>query len=161
MELLPGHVYFIKDAFFEFVQDPYLMRNYPTTMRPHYYAIKDGRTGLYWMIPCSSKVEKYERIIAKRQRNGRETVSLKITQIAGKKAALLLQDMFPVSASFVEEPYFRGGQAVQIANPNERLENRFVRTARDSYAATKGIQFTRFQPDALRIEQLMLESLGN
>lgn len=46
MELLPGHVYFIKDAFFEFVQDPYLMRNYPTTMRPHYYAIKDGRTGL-------------------------------------------------------------------------------------------------------------------
>lgn len=60
------------------------MRNYPTTMRPHYYAIKDGRTGLYWMIPCSSKVEKYERIIAKRQRNGRETVSLKITQIAGK-----------------------------------------------------------------------------
>lgn len=57
MELLPGHVYFIKDAFFEFVRDPYLMRNYPTTMRPHYYAIKDGRTGLYWMIPCSSKVE--------------------------------------------------------------------------------------------------------
>lgn len=40
MELLPGHVYFIKDAFFEFVQDPYLMRNYPTTMRPHYYALK-------------------------------------------------------------------------------------------------------------------------
>ena len=160
MELLPGHVYFIKDAFFEFVQDPYLMRNYPTTMRPHYYAIKDGRTGLYWMIPCSSKVEKYERIIAKRQRNGRETVSLKITQIAGKKAALLLQDMFPVSASFVEEPYFRGGQAVQIANPNERLEidraaRRVIRMLR------QGTQFTRFQPDALRIEQLMLESLEN
>ena len=106
------------------------------------------------------KSGKYERIIAKRQRNGRETVSLKITQIAGKKAALLLQDMFPVSASFVEEPYFRGGQAVQIANPNERLEidraaRRVIRMLR------QGIQFTRFQPDALRIEQLMLESLGN
>lgn len=94
MELLPGHVYFIKDAFFEFVQDPYLMRNYPTTMRPHYYAIKDGRTGLYWMIPCSSKVEKYERIIAKRQRNGRETVSLKITQIAGKKRHCFFRTCF-------------------------------------------------------------------
>ena len=53
MEYIPGHVYFVKDEFFDLVQDPYLMKNYPETKRPHYYAIQDRKTGLFWMIPCS------------------------------------------------------------------------------------------------------------
>ena len=49
MEYIPGHVYFVKDEFFDLVQDPYLMKNYPETKRPHYYAIQDRKTGLFWV----------------------------------------------------------------------------------------------------------------
>lgn len=31
--------------------------------RPHYYCFKEEKVGLYWMIPLSSKVEKYKRIM--------------------------------------------------------------------------------------------------
>lgn len=34
MEYIPGHVYFVKDEFFDLVQDPYLMKNYPETKPP-------------------------------------------------------------------------------------------------------------------------------
>ena len=68
MEYIPGHVYFVKDEFFDLVQDPYLMKYYPETKRPHYYAIQDRKTGLFWMIPCSSKVDKYKGIIARQKK---------------------------------------------------------------------------------------------
>jgi hypothetical protein len=68
VEYIPGHVYFVKDEFFDLVQDPYLMKYYPETKRPHYYAIQDRKTGLFWMIPCSSKVDKYKGIIARQKK---------------------------------------------------------------------------------------------
>lgn len=66
MEILPGSLYFISDAFFQRVQDPYLKINYENTKRPHYFAFHDSSTGLYWLVPCSSKVEKFEQIIQKK-----------------------------------------------------------------------------------------------
>lgn len=35
--------------------------------RPHYYCFEDTNTGIYWMIPLSSRVEKYRRIVEKRK----------------------------------------------------------------------------------------------
>mgnify|MGYP000382426627 CR=1 FL=1 len=47
MELLKGNLYFITDEFFERVGDPYLKINYETSMRPHYFAVRDKKTALY------------------------------------------------------------------------------------------------------------------
>lgn len=38
MQFVSGHLYFIKDSFFEYVDDPNLMINYQNSSRPHYYA---------------------------------------------------------------------------------------------------------------------------
>lgn len=84
MEYIPGHVYFVKDDFFDLVQDPYLMKNYPETKRPHYYAIQDRKTGLFWRIPCSSKVDKYKRIIARQKKSGHAVTTIRIETIAGR-----------------------------------------------------------------------------
>ena len=73
MQFVSGHLYFIKDSFFEYVDDPNLMINYQNSSRPHYYAVRDRKTNLYWMILCSTRVEKYERILEKRKRYGRPT----------------------------------------------------------------------------------------
>lgn len=59
--------YIIKDKFFEDMQQPYLKGNKKES-RPHYYCIRDNIEGIYWMIPLSSKVEKYQRIIEQKAR---------------------------------------------------------------------------------------------
>lgn len=133
------------------------MQNKSTTKRPHYYAVRDRKTGLYWMIPCSSKVEKYQRIIDRRNKGGHATATIKIKSIAGRKSALLLQDMFPVSEKYVE-PYYRGGHPVRIGDPDiikelERASNQVIGMIR------AGIKFTKYQPDTMRIERLLLEEI--
>lgn len=52
--------YIIKDRFFEDMPDPYLKGN-KAGNRPHYYCIEDTIRGIYWMIPLSSRIDKYRK----------------------------------------------------------------------------------------------------
>ena len=60
--------YIIKDKFFEDMPDPYLKGN-KAGNRPHYYCFEDTSTGIYWMIPLSSRIDKYRRIMEKKPGN--------------------------------------------------------------------------------------------
>lgn len=62
MEILTGNLYFVSEDFFAKIQDPYLKINYENTKRPHYFAFRDSKTGLYWLVPYSSKAEKFESL---------------------------------------------------------------------------------------------------
>ena len=63
--------YVIKDNFFEDMKDPYLKGN-KSGNRPHYYCFEDTCAGIYWMIPMSSKVDKYIKIIDKKVSEGKK-----------------------------------------------------------------------------------------
>lgn len=64
MNIQSGFYYHIKDAFFEEVQDDALMANKENgNYRPHFLAVQDSKnTDIYWMIPVSSKYEKYQKV---------------------------------------------------------------------------------------------------
>ncbi len=62
--------YIIKDEFFEDMSDPYLKGNKDGN-RPHYYCLEDRNAGIYWMIPLSSRIDKYTRIIDKKEKAGK------------------------------------------------------------------------------------------
>ncbi len=62
--------YIIEDKFFEDMPDPYLKGNKKES-RPHYYCLEDKVEGIYWMIPLSSKVEKFKKIIANKEKSGK------------------------------------------------------------------------------------------
>lgn len=47
--------------------DPYLKGN-KAGNRPHYYCLEDTSTGIYWMIPLSSRIDKYRRIMEKKKK---------------------------------------------------------------------------------------------
>ena len=81
MEILTGSLYFVSDDFFAKVRDPYLKINYDYTKCPHYFAFKDSRTDLYWLVPCSSKTEKFERLIQKKKEQHKPTDTIKIVKI--------------------------------------------------------------------------------
>ena len=62
-----GHFYYIKDQYFIDFPDPHLMKNKETIDgqphdRPCFYAFLDTVTKLYWMIPFSSQVDKFQKI---------------------------------------------------------------------------------------------------
>ena len=158
MKIAAGNIYFVSDDFFKKVNDPFLKINYETTKRPHYFAFFDTATTLYWLVPCSSKVEKYERIIKSKQERQKPIDSIKIVIIQDVKTALLFQDMFPITGDYIKEPYIRGNEPVHIADPKvitelEKTAKKVIRMLRH------GIRFTPTQPDAIRIERLMLEQL--
>ena len=158
MVIIAGSLYFISNEFFAKVNDPYLKINYESTKRPHYFAFLDNETGLYWLVPCSSKIEKFERLIQKKKEQHKPTDTIKIVKIFDRKTVLLFQDMFPATARYIDGQYIKGGQAVRIADPKLILE--LEKTARKIIGLLhRGIRFTPTQPDVIRIERLMIEEL--
>lgn len=78
MTIESGHLYFVFDDFFAKVKDPFLKINYENTKRPHYFAFHDVSTDLFWLVPCSSRVEKFERIIEYKQSRHKPVDTIKI-----------------------------------------------------------------------------------
>ena len=156
MEILTGNLYFVSDDFFAKIQDPYLKINYKDTKRPHYFAFKDSKTGLYWLVPCSSKIEKFERLISKKQEQHKPTDTIKIVKVFDRKTVLLFQDMFPVTAKYIDGQYIKGGQPVRITDPKliQELEKNAQKIINLLH---RGIRFTPTQPDIIKIEKIMSE----
>ncbi len=89
--------YIIKDKFFEDMPDPYLKRN-KAGSRPHYYCFEDTNTDIYWMIPLSSRIDKYRRIMVKKEKAGKPCDILHIVKLDdSRESAFLIQDMFPIT----------------------------------------------------------------
>ncbi|MBR3720401.1 MAG: hypothetical protein IKN09_01505 [Clostridia bacterium] len=66
MEVKEGYVYHIKSEFFDLAKDDMLMKNHEgKATRPHYFCLKNEEDGIIWMIPMSSKVQKYKIFILK------------------------------------------------------------------------------------------------
>ena len=72
--------YIIKDKFFKDMPDPYLKGN-KAGNRPHYYCFEDTSIGIYWMIPLSSHIDKYRRIMEKKEKAGKPCDILHIVKL--------------------------------------------------------------------------------
>lgn len=158
MKFKNGYFYFVEDEFFKKVNDPFLKCNYKYTKRPHYLALKDEKTGLFWLIPLSSKVEKFKRIIERKKEKHIPTNSIQIVNIFGKPSVLLLQDMFPISPKYIKEQYIKYSQEVHIAN--SKINTYIEKNAKKIITLLrKGIKLTPTQPDINKIEKIMLNDI--
>lgn len=158
MEINAGYLYFIKDDFFNKVQDKNLKMDYTATKRPHFLAFKETGTELLWVVPCSSRIEKFEKLIEDKKAKGKPTDGIKIVKIFDEKQALCFQDMFPVIRKFIQEPYIKGGQAVGIADPS--VVDALEKHARKVIGIlNRGVKFTPQSPDVERIKSLMLSEV--
>lgn len=111
-------LYIISDKFFiDYPNDKYMDNK--SEARPHYYALQDN-DGVFWMIPLSSKVEKYRAKIADTEAaHGKGSCFMFcIVPIHGKDRAVLVCDMFPVSSEYILRPYEISGSPYVIRNKN-------------------------------------------
>jgi hypothetical protein len=117
--LREGNVYHISDDYFALLEQhnlsEYLMKNKENSVsRPTYYCFKDGNSDLLWMVPMSSRYDKFERIrngiIAKRGKC--DTIVL--GEYGGQKAAFLIQNMFPILPRFISHEHTIRGNIVPV-----------------------------------------------
>ena len=142
--------YIIKDRFFEKMQDPYLKGNKGQN-RPHYYCIRDSESGLCWMIPLSSRISKYQKIIEKKEQRHQPCDVLHIAKLAnGKESVFLLKDIFPITEEYIERAYTI--QDIPFVLKNQKLIDVLERKAHTIIGLIKrGIHYMPTQPDVPRI----------
>ena len=132
------------------MNDPFLKGNKEAN-RPHYYCFKEEKTGLYWMIPLSSKIEKYKRIMNRKLENGHQCDIIHIIKLDnGKESAFLIQDMFPITEKYIERKYTIANNHLILTS--EHSANEIEKKAKKVInLLKKGIKFTPTQPNINKI----------
>ena len=125
--------------------------------RPHFYCFEESTTGIYWMIPLSSKVDKFKRIIEQKEKVGKPCDILHIVKLDDdRESAFLIQDMFPITEEYVEREYTIAGNHLMLTS--EHTVKDVEQKARKVVGMLKrGVKFTPTQPDVMKI----IEKLTN
>lgn len=124
MQIDIGCFYFIKDIFFDIINDPELMQNKESgNKRPCYYCFKSKEyDNIIWFIPVSTKVEKYQKIyddkIKKQVKLGKKVSidTIVFGNVANTYSAFLIQNMFPVKEEYIESQYIKNKVAIKLSN---------------------------------------------
>lgn len=142
--------YIIKDNFFNIFNDPFLKGN-KQGKRPHYYCFEDLKTGIYWIIPMSSKLEKYKKIIKNKEKKGTKCDILHIAKLDNnKESVFLIQDMFPITDEFVEREYTISGNHLKVTS--EHVAREIERKARKVLSLLKrDVRLSPLQPNVMKI----------
>lgn len=150
--------YVIDDSFFQRFPDPYLKGNKDEN-RPHYYCFQDEHTGLYWIIPLSSKVDKFKSVIKSKLSQNKPCDILYVCKLGtDKESAFLIQDMFPITEKYIKRPYTINSKPLILMNEKDRkiIEQKAKRILN---LINNGIKFTPFQVDVLKIKASLLKEL--
>ncbi|MCM1050210.1 MAG: hypothetical protein NC433_17505, partial [Clostridiales bacterium] len=123
MDIQSGFYYHIKDTFFNEVQDSALMTNKECgNYRPHYLAIQDsGNPQIYWMIPVSSKFEKYQKIYNNQIAKYKKCTKIVLGKCGGWDAAFLIQNAFPATADYFDHIHTSKGIPLVLHSSTAKL----------------------------------------
>ena len=124
MQINVGCFYFIKDSFFDVIDDPKLMKNKENgNKRPCYYCFKSKEySNIIWFIPVSTKIDKYQNIYEKKLKKQiklGKTPSIDTIvfgNVANTYSVFLIQNMFPVTEEYVESQYIKNKVAIKLSN---------------------------------------------
>ena len=124
MQINIGCFYFIKDSFFDIIDDSELMQNKENgNKRPCYYCFKSKKyDDTIWFIPVSTKIEKYQKIynykIQKQIKLGKKPSidTIVFGNVANTYSVFLIQNMFPVTKKYVESQYIKNKVAIRLSN---------------------------------------------
>ena len=124
MQINIGCFYFIKDSFFDIIDDSELMQNKENgNKRPCYYCFKSKTyEDIIWFIPVSTKIEKYQKIynykIQKQIKLGKKPSidTIVFGNVANTYSVFLIQNMFPVTKKYVESQYIKNKVAIRLSN---------------------------------------------
>jgi hypothetical protein len=156
-ELKPGFVYHVKDSYFSAAQDDKLMRNHEGgARRPTYFCLRDHKTQLLWMVPMSSRVEKYQPFVDRDVEKFGVCRKIVIARYGDRESAFLLQNMFPILPKYINHVHTIQGRAVP-------LEDRVIEEVRKAFGEVRRLHSRGARivfPDINRLDRLMLDEMA-
>ena len=147
MKIEKKSYYFIKDKYFKLCNDQYLLRNKENGNGRPCFFVDTGCKNIMWMIPISSKVEKYKKLFLKRTKANGYCNTIVFGIFLGKESTFLIQNMFPVTKKYIANKYVKDKKSVKI---DVKLEDEITRKFNEVLTLVrkgrKGIVF----PDVLK-----------
>ena len=124
MQINVGYFYFIKDAFFDVIEDKELMQNKENgSKRPCYFCFRSKENNeIIWFIPVSTKVDKYKKIYNKKiemqKKLGKKLSvdTIVFGYVSNTYSTFLIQNMFPVTEKYIESQYIKNNVAIRLSN---------------------------------------------
>lgn len=155
-----GKFYFISDDYFGKFEGMGLLTNSESFDgrihgRPCFYAFKDPQHDIYWMIPISSKVEKYKRIHQKAIDRYGLCDGISFGYVLGDKKAFLVQNMLPVTDKYITNIDRNTSNPIVIPRRLQAELNAKIRKAVRLYRQGIKIVLTM----ALDIERVLISEL--
>lgn len=127
--------YFLSDDYCENFKDYGVMSNKEISddglhRRPCFYAIDDLKDSeIFWMIPISSQIDKYQDILEKKVARYGYYDGLEFGYVQGREAAFLLQNICPVKKEHIVEEYINEQTGNSVSIPND-LKRRLIAKSR-------------------------------
>lgn len=151
-----GYAYHIKDEYFEKANDDNLMQNKENGQyRPTFYCVKDEKTSVLWVVPMSSKCDKYQKIADKQAERYGKSTGIVIGEFDGRKNAFLIQNMFPITEQYIDHVHTRNGNPVPVNHELQKIIKSNVQQARALTSRGYKVVF----PDILRLEKMMIKEI--
>ena len=102
-----GELYFVKDEFYNKFDNHGLIGNKGEHHgRPCCYAFKINESDeIYWMIPISSQISKYENLYQRSINKYGMCDNLEFGYVKGEYRAFLIQNMFPILSKYIDHVY--------------------------------------------------------
>lgn len=106
----------------------------------------------------SSRIDKYRRIMEKKEKAGKPCDILYIVKLDdSRESVFLIQDMFPITEEYIEREYIIDGNRLMLTS--EHTVREIEQKARKVMGMLKrGIKFTPTQPDVMAILEKLIES---
>lgn len=147
------YFYTIKDSFFIDYPDSNLKSN-KNQKRPFYYCLKD-ENGLLWIIPCTSQCNKYDRMIEKAKNANQPLDKWHKIQVGGIDNILLIQDIFPIKAEYIEKEFVKNKIHQRVASS---IEQKIISKKANKIIALRRYRGNLFegQADIFKIESDLL-----
>ena len=101
--MITGHFYFLKPEYAQQFANPKFMNNHEHN-RPYFCAFTEDNR-IFWLVPISSKVDKFEHIYNTKIKRYGKCDTIDFCHILGRKKAVLIQNMCPVTQEFILNEY--------------------------------------------------------
>lgn len=158
MDFTDGYVYHIKDDYFQKVNDDKLMQNKENgNYRPTFFCMRDdSEPSLFWVVPMSTRIEKYQAIQEKQTAKYGDCITIVIGEYDNRKSAFLLQNMFPITQDYLDHVHTRNGNPVPVNHSTQQNVKSKMKQLRRLHGKGYKLVF----PDISRLEKIMLDEIN-
>lgn len=156
MEFVQFGLYKVKDQYFtDFPSNRHMLNKHES--RPYYLSVKENN-GIIWLIPISSKVEKYREKISADEKKYGECLRYHIFRFMKESRAALIGNMIPVTEEYIKGEFTISNRHY-IVRDEESIKAIKKRSAR--YLSLVRAGKLRPYVDILEIERKLCNRMAN